>query len=294
MTQYEGIVNILKPPGMTSSNAVSDVRRIFGVKRVGHTGTLDPGASGVLPICVGRAARLFDLLVDKQKEYIAEIAFGACTDTQDSYGFITDTSTKKIDEAALQTVLPAFSGRQMQTAPAYSALKVDGQALYRLARAGKEVPERKREIEVPAIACLGQVADNRFLIKLSCSRGTYVRTLCEDIGKALGVCAHMSFLLRSASGDFRVEESYTIRELEALQAQGRLQEALISIEQVLRFLPRADVQTEAAERLTHGDTVPHAAQAENSLCRVYGEQFLGIGEYSEAGLKLKVHLYEQR
>ncbi len=122
----EGIVNVLKPPGMTSSNVVSDIRKLFGLKRVGHTGTLDPGAAGVLPICLGRATRLFDYLVDKEKEYIAEICFGSCTDTQDSYGRVVATSEQIVDEAMLLCALPSFMGEQVQTAPKYSALKTGG------------------------------------------------------------------------------------------------------------------------------------------------------------------------
>ncbi|MDL2234911.1 tRNA pseudouridine(55) synthase TruB [Christensenellaceae bacterium OttesenSCG-928-L17] len=295
MNEYEGIVNILKPPGMTSSNVVSDVRRLFGVKRVGHTGTLDPGAAGVLPVCVGRATRLFDIFVDKQKEYIAEIAFGACTDTQDSYGQILKTSDINIDEDALRAVLPAFTGRQVQIAPAYSALKIEGQALYKLARAGKEVPERKREVEISALELLQKTAQNRYLLKVNCSRGTYVRTLCEDIGRALLACAHMSFLLRSASGDFCVAQSYTIRELEQMQAAGTLWDALLPIENALHFLSRVEVAGDVAEKLKHGS--PVSLQGDDpkgeGLCRIYcGETFLGVGDCTKAALKLKLHLYQ--
>ena len=140
----EGIVNILKPPGMTSSDAVADVRHIFKIKRVGHTGTLDPGAAGVLPICIGRATRLFDILVDKQKEYIAEVTFGAATDTQDAYGRIVERDTRIISKDELAAVLPCFIGQIEQTAPMYSAVSIDGKRLYQLAREGADAVEIKR------------------------------------------------------------------------------------------------------------------------------------------------------
>lgn len=287
MEQYTGVINILKPPGMTSSNAVSDVRRIFNVKRVGHTGTLDPGAAGVLPICIGRATRLFDILVDKQKEYYAEIAFGSCTDTQDSYGSIIDTSSAYIDKEMLLSVLPSFLGLQKQIAPKYSALKSEGRALYELAREGKEVPERVRSVEISELICEAQIAQNRYLLRVSCSRGTYVRTLCEDIGKRLGVCAHMSFLLRSKSGGFHVEDSYSIAELAALKEEGRLAEALISVENTIAFLPEIHVSATEAQRLLYGSCMDYKGE-DMALCRVYGTQFIGIGVVLNNQLKLKM------
>lgn len=294
MMQAEGIVNVLKPPGMTSSNVVSDVRKLFGLKRVGHTGTLDPGAAGVLPICLGRATRLFDFLVDKEKEYIAEIAFGTRTDTQDSYGHIVERDDVHITSEQLNDALPAFLGAQQQIAPAYSALKSEGKALYELARSGQEVPERIRRITVHALELLDQTDKGRFLLRIRCSRGTYVRTLCEDIGRNLGTCSHMSFLLRTASGEFRVENAHSIQELSDLRAAGKLQEAVISTEQAVDFLPAIHI-SDAAEvfRLQNGCTAElpeNPVLCENTYCRVYGENFLGVGVSAPEGLKLKLHL----
>lgn len=290
----EGIVNVLKPPGMTSSNVVSDIRKLFGLKRVGHTGTLDPGAAGVLPICLGRATRLFDFLVDKEKEYIAEIAFGARTDTQDSYGHIVERDDVQITSEQINAALPAFLGSQQQIAPAYSALKSDGKALYELARSGQEVPERIRRIVVHALELLDQTGEGRFLLRIRCSRGTYVRTLCEDIGRSLGACSHMSFLLRTASGQFSVENAHSIQELFDLRSSGKLQEAVISIEQAVTFLPAIRItDTAAVFRLRNGCTaeLPESpALCENAHCRIYGQAFLGVGVATPDGLKLKLHL----
>ncbi|HWR23682.1 MAG TPA: tRNA pseudouridine(55) synthase TruB [Feifaniaceae bacterium] len=291
----EGIVNILKPPGMTSSNVVSDVRRLFELKRVGHTGTLDPGAAGVLPVCLGRATRLFDYLVNKEKEYIAEISFGARTDTQDSYGRVVETSSRVVEEAELRAALPSFLGEQTQIAPRYSALKSGGKAMYELARSGREVPERVRPVTIHALELIDQTRENRFLIRIGCSRGTYIRTLCEDIGKRLFACAHMSFLLRTASGTFRVEDAHSIEELSGQKERGTLLESVIPIPDALSFLPRVAVGGDKALfRLKNGlaEPIPDGARfAENQSCLVYGGgELIGVGEWTLNGLKLKLHL----
>ncbi len=293
MTPYEGIVNVLKAPGMTSSNVVSDIRHIFSEKRVGHTGTLDPGAAGVLPICIGRATRLFDYLVDKQKEYIAELSIGACTDTQDSYGTVTGISDTPVTLAMLEAVLPAFVGVQQQLPPKYSALKQGGVPVYKLARSGQEVALTPREVTIHQMECLQQTAENRFLLRVVCSRGTYVRTLCEDIGNYLGTCAHMSFLLRTRSGTFTVAQAYTIPELETLCTEGRLHEAVLPIEQVLSFLPVCTVSEAAAQKLQNGCPVTLSAPMDAGDCRVYGPGFLGIAVVSGNEIKLKLHLMER-
>ena len=291
----EGIVNVLKPPGMTSSNVVSDVRRLFGLKRVGHTGTLDPGAAGVLPICLNRATRLFDYLVDKEKEYIAELAFGSCTDTQDSYGRVIKTSDQMVDEHALRSLLPAFFGEQTQIAPKYSALKSGGKALYELARSGQEVPERVRPVTIHTLELLAKTGENRYLLRIGCSRGTYIRTLCEDIGARLGVCAHMSFLLRTASGAFRVEDAYSIEELSKLKEQGRLLESVVPIETALAFLKSIRVDDEKALFRLQNGLMERLADAscmeDGESCLVYaGDALIGVGVNTQEGVKLKLHL----
>ena len=150
----DGVVNFLKPPGMTSSDAVLDLRRLFGERRAGHLGTLDPAAAGVLPVCFGRATRLFDLLVDKDKEYCFEVAFGTKTDTQDACGTVTARNERVVERSELESILPSMLGGQMQQASIYSALKVDGKKMYELARAGKTVEPKSREIEITALDLL--------------------------------------------------------------------------------------------------------------------------------------------
>ena len=253
----EGVVNVLKPPGLTSSDVVSDIRHIFGMKRVGHTGTLDPGAAGVLPICIGRATRLFDYLVDKEKEYIGEIAFGIATDTQDSYGEAVERMDAVVTEEMIKDVLPSFTGLQNQTAPLYSALSVGGKKMYKLAREGVEVARKVREINVPALEIITQTAPNRYLVRIVCSKGTSVRTLCHDIGERIGVPAHMSFLLRTRSGAFDLDGAFTIGELREMKEQDRLGEAVTSIEQSLMHIgeARMELNAKGEKFLTHGAEV---------------------------------------
>ena len=224
--QFEGVVSVLKPPGMTSSDVVVDIRRIFGERRVGHTGTLDPAAAGVLPICIGRGTRLFDYLVDKEKEYIAEIRFGAETDTEDACGTVIAESSRMVSKAELEKILPDFIGEIEQVPPIYSSLSVNGVKMYKLARNGSvtaPAEERRRRIRVFLLETICELEQNSFLIRIRCSKGTYVRSLCRDIGRALGCCAYMPFLLRTASGTFDISEAHTIAELKELKEAGELQ-----------------------------------------------------------------------
>ena len=287
----EGIVNILKPPGMTSSDAVADVRHIFKIKRVGHTGTLDPGAAGVLPICIGRATRLFDILVDKQKEYIAEVTFGAATDTQDAYGRIAETDARIISKDELAAVLPCFIGQIEQTAPMYSAVSIDGKRLYQLAREGADAVEIKRSATIDNIELMAQSGENRYLLRIVCSRGTYVRTLCADIGKRLGTCAYMSFLLRTRSGEFTIGSTYSIAELRQMKEKGRLGDAVISIEDSLNGLidklSLTGLDEKQARLIRNGAEIFPGELKDRDDSRIvmlYADgEFLGIGQTGEGG-----------
>lgn len=288
----DGIVPLLKPPGMTSSNAVYDIRRIYSEKHAGHLGTLDPGAAGVLPICIGRATRLFDYLVDKEKTYLFEVSFGVSTDTQDVFGAVTGTSDLVVSEEMLRAVLPSFLGRQMQAASVFSALKVDGKKMYDLARAGKEVEPRYREIVLSDLAYLGQTGPNRFLLSVVCSRGTYIRSLCADMGERLHGKAHMSFLLRTASGPFSIEHAYTVQELIWMGVQGRLTETLTSCEDALAFLPTLTLPEDRRTPTLNGLDTFLKGQPDGDV-RLYCGGFLGIGKVEKGRVKLNVHLYDR-
>ena len=285
----EGIVSVLKPPSMSSSDAVVDVRRIFETKRVGHLGTLDPEAAGVLPVCVGRAVRLFDYLVDKQKTYLCEIVFGIATDTQDAQGKVVETSGSVVTEAQLDAVLKRFTGRILQTPPKYSALKFNGQKLYDLALAGKEIPDKTREVEIHSLVRTQTLGPNRFLLEVVCSRGTYIRTLCSDIGEALCVPAHMAFLLRTASGMFTLERSVSISQLEEMKGQGRLCDALIPCEEAASTFPRLDLKADRRKPTVNG--LSTRTDADDGIYRIYCGDFLGVGVVKDGSAVLKVHLY---
>lgn len=297
MTGYEGVICVLKPPGMSSSDAVTDVRRVFNEKRVGHTGTLDPAAAGVLPICVGRATRLFDFLVDKQKTYIAELVFGAATDTEDATGSVVETSNAVVSIDMLRDVLPKFTGVIEQTPPAYSALNVNGVKMYKLARRGelKETPEiKKRSITVYGVKVLKQTGVNRFLIEIVCSKGTYIRTLCKDIGAALGVPAHMAFLLRTASGAFSLADCWSIAELSELKDRGELDSVLIPMDKAVSHIPELRLENLSGKKLDlliKGAGIPTADGRQGVPLRVYANGgFMGLGEITEGELKLTVWL----
>ena len=287
----EGIAAVLKPPSMSSSDVVVDVRRIYETRRVGHLGTLDPEAAGVLPVCVGRAVRLFDYLVDKQKTYLCEIVFGTATDTQDAQGTVTETSDRVVMEAMLDGVLPQFTGRLLQTPPMYSALKYNGRKLYELALEGKEIPDKSREITIATLERAETLGKNRFLLSVVCSRGTYIRTLCSDIGKALGVPAHMAFLLRTASGAFTLDRTFTIAELETMKAEGRLSESLISCEEAVSHLLRLDLKADRRKPAMNG--LPTRTNAADGIYRMYCGGFLGVGTVQNGDAVLKVHLYSE-
>lgn len=286
----DGFVNVLKAPGMTSSNAVYDVRAIFSEKHAGHLGTLDPGAAGVLPIALGRAARLFDLLVEKEKTYLFELILGVSTDTFDAYGTVTATADCEIGPERLNEVLPRFVGETQQLAPAYSALKVDGRKMYDLAREGGEVPERRRGIAISELSVIEQLSKNRYLLRARCSRGTYVRALARDIGLSLGVPAHLSFLLRTAAGPFTLENAHSIAALTQKKREGTLAETVISCEAALAFLPAVTLQKRRrAPAINALET--SGIDAADGAARVYCGGFLGVGEVKNGCVRLKIHLY---
>ena len=291
----EGVVPLLKPPGLSSSDCVVDVRRLFGEKRVGHLGTLDPGAAGILPVCVGRAVRLFDYLVDKEKTYRFELILGAATDTQDSFGQVIETGARDMAAAEIEAVLPRFRGDIEQLAPAYSALKSNGQKLYDLALQGKAVPEKRRPVTIRELTLLRQEGEGRFLLEMTCSSGTYVRTVCHDLGHALGTCGHMGSLLRTRSGPFTVERSFTVEELKTLREEDRLGEALVSCEAALIQFPELTLPKDRLIPTKNGlPTDLHGPDRRpDGPLRLYCDgAFLGIGKVEQGRVKLAVHLYE--
>lgn len=252
-----GVINFLKPPGMTSHDVISFVRRTSGIKKVGHTGTLDPGAAGVLVVCMGQATRLSQFLVDDTKEYRAEITFGIATSTGDSYGQVTaQVNAAGLTEKTVRESLPAFTGEISQVPPMTSAIKQQGKKLYQLARDGIVVDRPARKVTIYSLEYIWGsgwgTPHPRALLHLSCSKGTYVRTLCEDLGSFLGCGAHMSFLVRTRAGVFNISDSITLEEIKAAAIDCQLIEKVIPMDNVLDGLPVVTVKNGAAAAVTSG------------------------------------------
>lgn len=280
------IVNILKPTGMTSHDVVSKVRKILSIKKVGHTGTLDPDAAGVLPICIGKATKVSDFILNKDKGYIGELTLGIITDTYDSSGEIISTKdTSHITEDDIYKAFESQLGVIMQKPPVYSALKVNGKKMYELAREGKsdEIEIKSREINIKELKVLS-INDKKIRFYVKCSKGTYVRSICYDIGEILGCGGHMSFLIRTSSGKFNLENSITLEELDEYYNKGTLDNYLYDIDFVLQNFGHINIKPLAVKSYINGAIVyPKGFLDSNikdeELIRVYSEnKFLGVGK----------------
>jgi len=254
----DGLFNVLKPPGMTSHDVVNHFRRLSGMKKVGHTGTLDPGAAGVLLICCGRATRLIEYL-DHDKSYRAEITFGASSTTGDSFGELQEREIPAgFSKELLESVLPSFTGLISQVPPMTSAVRHQGKKLYELARQGKEVPRRPRTVTIHQLEMAGWgngPGGPKAILDVRCSAGTYIRTLCQDIGDSLGCGAYMSFLLRTAASGYSLDSALTLEELAELALRGELAGAAVGLSRVLSFLPPVEVAAGAAKPVGSGATL---------------------------------------
>ena len=251
-----GVINVLKPTGISSHGVVNILRGIFETKKVGHTGTLDPGAAGVLPICIEKATRISEYLMEKNKTYFVHIVFGSSTDTFDSLGTVTASSERIIDIDILNNIIKNFSGNIEQLVPAYSAKKIDGEKLYDLARKGLAPTDIKKDVTVNSIEIVSQLCTNKFLLKINCSKGTYIRSICHEIGLSLGVPAHMGALIRTNSGDFDIANSYTFDELKRLKEQGQLNQSVISIEETLKKYPCITISKDFEKYVQNGRKIP--------------------------------------
>ncbi len=276
-----GIINVLKPCGMTSHDVISFMRRVLNTKKIGHSGTLDPDAAGVLPVFAGTATRLLEYALEDSKRYRAEITFGVKTDTGDDSGAVMQTSelpTCSAEEFA--AVLQEFTGVQKQLPPMYSALKLNGQPLYKLARKGIEVEREAREIFISRLELIS-FNPQKAVLDVECSKGTYIRTLLEDICARLGVCGTMSFLLRTSAGGFKIEDAVTLQELEAEPLRYLLPE-----ETAVMHLTEAVLTERQAWRITQGVATSMAGMADG-LYRLKGRsgEFYGIGKAAGGVMK---------
>lgn len=278
-----GILIVDKPVGWTSFDVIAKLRGALHTRKIGHSGTLDPLATGVLPLFVGGAVKAVDLPQNHQKSYLATLRFGVHTPTGDLESEPDGWQEGEIGRAALEAVLPQLIGPGEQLPPMYSAVKVNGQPLYKAARAGRQVERKARPIEIFSLDCVGPGAEqNEWQIAVSCSKGTYIRVLVEEIARRLGTVAVMSGLRRTASGDFTLEQAHPMEEILSLAQQGNAEQLLLPVDSVFAALPRLDASPQLADRLWHG--APTHVRLADGLYRVYaGDAFLGLAT-AEAGI----------
>jgi tRNA pseudouridine 55 synthase len=293
----DGIIAVWKPAGWTSHDVVAKVRRIVRMKRIGHAGTLDPMVTGVLPLCLGRSTRVVEYLQERPKAYEAVIQLGTATDTEDLTGTVLEElSDIQVTREQVLQVLQGFVGEIDQVPPMYSAVKVDGKRLYELAREGKTVERKSRKVTIHQIDLLSADLDAdkpRFAFSVICSKGTYIRTLCVDIGRALGVPAAMAELTRTMSGGITREQCVTLEELEELQAAGNLEERMLPADLAIDHLGRVQADAAVTEMALRGQKIPYNRITDSfdssSLVRLYGENdaFIGIYEADDEALALR-------
>lgn len=291
----DGVLNVNKPMGCTSHDVVATIRRLLGGSKIGHGGTLDPAATGVLPVLVGRATRIAEYLIDWEKEYRAVLRLGESTDTQDATGAVLATrSTAHVTDAVVREAVARFQGRLTQVPPMYSAVKVGGVPLYKAARAGRTVERAAREVTVHRIEVLG--IDGRDVsLLVECSKGTYVRTLCADIGEALGVGGHLLALERRRVGPLTLDHALMVDEIRARLFLDGLGTALMPLDEALRALPALVAEPGASARALHGVPVPAGAVRSDAMVGALAEgqvvrlkdaagRLIGLGQVPAGGL----------
>ncbi len=287
----DGLINVLKPPGMTSHDLVLYFRRLFDIRKVGHTGTLDPGAAGVLPICLGQGTRVAEYLMDKPKRYRAEMTLGICTETHDAGGKITHReSSVRVEHKQLEEIFQSLTGEIKQVPPMVSAVHCQGKRLYQLARQGKTVERKARRVFIYSLEILRFDNHLRYpciLFDILCSKGTYVRSICAEVGERLGCGAYLSFLIRTASGPFHLENAFTLEEIEEFWKKQDYT-FLLPVDYALQDLPAFTVKEQTIHNIING--LPLAPSGimggvgNNNLpllVRLYAPNgiFLALGEY---------------
>jgi tRNA pseudouridine55 synthase len=288
-----GVINVLKPPAMSSNGVTVYLKKLLNEKRVGHAGTLDPGAAGVLVVLLGRTARLSDYLMGHDKIYLAEMHFGCTTDTLDSYGTVLETRmpVRKITLEGVRRACAAFVGQITQMPPAYSAIKVNGRKSYELARKGINIPKPPRNVQIYAIEVLEQTGPLQFLLRICCSKGTYVRTLVEDIAASMGELAYTSLLVREKSGDYDIQHAYTLDEIAEMAQAGDFS-FCISPERVVEKLPAVHLGREQRFAIEHGQLLTADYPIPSGQFALYCDNvFYGIGIEEGGHPKLKIPLY---
>ena len=282
-----GIINVYKEKGFTSFDVVAKLRGILKTKKIGHTGTLDPDAEGVLPVCIGRATKVCDILTDKDKVYEAVMLLGVETDTQDTSGEVLKELPVEVSEEAIKEAILSFVGVYAQVPPMYSALKVNGKKLYELAREGKTVERKARNVQIFSIEIL-EMDLPRVRMSVHCSKGTYIRTLCHDVGQKLGCGGCMDKLLRTKVGVFELADTLKLAEIDALAKESLVEERIISVDELFEDYTKVWMKQEFDVVVHNGNRVKKRMFEEKlssnaERLRVYDSrgEFIGIYEYSE-------------
>ncbi len=286
-----GILLIDKPSGWTSNDVVQKLRGILHERRVGHAGTLDPMATGLLTVFIGRATRAVEFAEGDSKRYLASLRSGLTTDTQDITGTTLRESPQRVTREELERVLPQFTGRQLQIPPMYSAVKVDGQRLYRLARNGKTVNRPAREITVESLNLVGPDGED-WQLDIRCSKGTYIRTLCHDIGEALGCGGCLSALRRTEVGAFRVDDAFPLEAVQEAAWRGEAERLLLPVDSLFRKYPLLTVSGDEEKRVRNGGAFRSTAQ--EGPTRLYAEngEFLALGAVSNGSCRVIKSFFE--
>jgi len=284
----DGLLLLNKPSGMTSNRALQIVRRLLNARKAGHTGSLDPAATGMLPLCFGEATKVCAYMLEADKSYRVTMKLGSATDTGDGDGDVIESAdVPQMSVEQWNEVLQGFVGESTQIPPMYSALKKDGKRLYELARKGETVERAPRAIRIDEIELL-ELAGNRLVFRVHCSKGTYIRVLVEDIAKKAGTVAYTASLHRETVGDFQSANMLDMSAVEALAEHGpeQLREKLLPADLALADMPEVSVDADDAVKFCGGQAVAAAVEVQAGLARVYeaGERFLGVGELSKDGL----------
>ncbi len=284
-----GVVNIYKEKGYTSHDVVAKLRGIVGQKKIGHTGTLDPDATGVLPVCLGKATKLCDMLTDKSKTYETVLLLGKTTDTQDITGTVlSECKTEHVDSDAVIKCIGEFVGDYLQVPPMYSALKVNGKKLYELARQGVEVERKARPVVIHAIRIL-EINLPRIRMEVFCSKGTYIRTLCHDIGAKLGCGGCMEELVRTKVSCFQIEDSLTLDEVARKKAEGKLEDVVIPIDQMFSEYEAVTLKEEFAAFAYNGNMF----MPKHILRKIELADGKQVRVYDEAGRFIAIYAFEK-
>lgn len=287
----DGLINIIKPSGMTSFDLAAYIGRKLDIKKIGHAGTLDPGACGLMTLLTGKATRISDLLMNRDKTYIAEIIFGKTTDTYDASGTVTAIQNYVYDKEKLEKILKLFKGSLTQIPPMYSAVKINGKKLYELARKGITTDRKSREITVYDISFFDDSDPFALLVKIKCSKGTYIRSLVNDIGAAYGCGAHMGFLLRTDSGDFNISDAHTIEEVIHAYEKNELNDIIISMDEALGHYESIKLDIADEVKYLNGafietDLIDLSENHEPVRVKAYDGRLLGLGEFKRKGGKV--------